>query len=292
MKDYILRWEEAGLSSAQVRAAWLMCDYVDTQRRVVDDAGIGIVGGDAHTQRSSGAVVRGLNQDAAMRMYDRFDLLSRRVTGCADLPAPGRPFGGRFELFLRSLPVRTAGLVPPDDQVEVLRYLHARFSTNPGGGPVDNFVRLLVTGGPGTGKSYLAFLIDYMCDICGFGVMVKTAYAGVAASHVGGQTLCSLFQIPFAEKLDEVNSRIPRQDQIRPLEPANLQVLRDMLHVDHICCLLIDEVSMITPYVIRVVDLRLRQATGRNIPFGGVCLLFVSCYVMDVCCIRALCKRF
>jgi hypothetical protein len=124
-----------------------------------------------------------------------------------------------------------------------------------------------------------------MCDACGFGVMVKAAYAGVAAAHVGGQTICSLFQIPFAEKLDEASSRIFRQDQIRPLEPANLQVLRDMLHIDQICCLLIDEVSMLTPYVIRVIDLRLRQATGRNIPFGGVCLLFVSHCIVGIICL-------
>lgn len=180
----------------------------------------------------------------------------------------------RDPCLLSTLPLETRGCMLGEDQRQVLQCLHRRFRQQGCGGPVADPTFLLVTGRPGTGKSFVISALRLMCEVCKFGTVVTTAYAGIAASHVSGQTICSLFQIPFPNKEDKDDpSHVSAS--IRSLDPLRLQLLRDSLDIDHLCCLVIDEASMVTPLLLWIIHTRLRQATGLDLPFGGTSIIMV-----------------
>lgn len=113
---------------------------------------------------------------------------------------------------------------------------------------------IFVTGRAGTGKStLLTHLIENTKK--SFAVCAPT---GVAALNVGGQTIHSLFGLPFD---------LPKnpEDLARHLGRRTREVLRaiDML--------VIDEVSMVSAELLDAMDVMLRVARGRTRgPFGGV----------------------
>lgn len=113
---------------------------------------------------------------------------------------------------------------------------------------------ILVGGFAGTGKSTL---IEYLRSQ--FKGLVVTAPTGVAALNVRGQTLHSLFYIP--PRLVDVNSFAPQADK-RPLRLIKI--------------LVIDEISMVRPDVLDVVDLVLRKAKENPSPFGGAQLVMIG----------------
>ena len=275
LKGYLLRWEEENLTSAQIRNAWKMCDYVHHQSHQIDDVSRLSCQNSAGS-RTTASLVTTLPDGAAEALTEQLTSGAHRVRGLPLTMTNQRVNNGSFGEFIRDF-ILEGGREPPRDQLAVLRFLHSRFVGNTGGGATAHPTCLLVTGGPGTGKSYLVQLIKRMCNICGFGALVSTAYSGVAASHIGGQTLCSLFQIPFAEKADDGEEDCRAcKIRIRPLSSARLQEFRDSICVDSMCCLLVDEMSMLTPQLISVIDSRLRQATSLDAPFGGVSILLVS----------------
>lgn len=113
---------------------------------------------------------------------------------------------------------------------------------------------MFITGKAGTGKSYL---LEFFIENTSKSVAVL-ASTGVAALNVGGQTIHSFFRLPPTVP-------IPEED----LKPAES---RKRLY----CCLdaiVIDEVSMISPELMNAIDQVLRNATGKDVPFGGKQLL-------------------
>lgn len=113
---------------------------------------------------------------------------------------------------------------------------------------------MFITGKAGTGKSYL---LEFFIQNTSKNVAVL-ASTGVAALNVGGQTIHSFFRLPPTVP-------IPEED-LKPSES------RKRLY----CCLdaiVIDEVSMISPELMNAIDQVLRNATDRDIPFGGKQLL-------------------
>lgn len=108
-----------------------------------------------------------------------------------------------------------------------------------------------ITGWAGTGKSTLLRYLQANSKK----KIVICAPTGVAALNVGGQTVHSLFRLPV-NALDVPNFRISTQ-------------LRQLLN--SIDMLIIDEVSMLTSYLLDAIDFRLRTARRKmEDAFGGV----------------------
>jgi hypothetical protein len=109
-----------------------------------------------------------------------------------------------------------------------------------------------ITGKAGTGKSVLLQYLKYKSKKR----LVVGAFTGVASLNVGGQTLNSLFQLPFGF-IDISNLTLHGRNRVATL----------MRHVDMI---VIDEVSMMRADMMGGIDVLLRLARKNNTPFGGV----------------------
>jgi len=109
---------------------------------------------------------------------------------------------------------------------------------------------VFVTGRAGTGKSTL---LRHLVDSTEKNLAV-CAPTGVAALHVGGQTIHSLFGLPIGVIADH------------PLRQS--EELKRLLGA--LDTLVIDEVSMVDADLLDAIDRSLRQARRRREPFGGV----------------------
>lgn len=115
---------------------------------------------------------------------------------------------------------------------------------------------LFLTGKAGTGKSTLIHWLLGQMDGCA--VVAPTA---VAAINIGGDTIHSFFGLP-PEHLDPDREYHP--DQRRRLVLENLKLL------------IVDEVSMVLPNLVDVIDRTLKSVRRNNSPFGNVPVLFVG----------------
>ena len=114
---------------------------------------------------------------------------------------------------------------------------------------------IFLTGPAGSGKTYVLnqFIRDARAD--GKSVAV-TASTGLAATHLGGNTIHSWSGIGIADELHKKHASDlskSRQDQI-----INADIL------------IIDEVSMLHDYRLDMVDQICREARGDSAPFGGL----------------------
>lgn len=110
---------------------------------------------------------------------------------------------------------------------------------------------MLITGGGGTGKSYLIKLIEKALTSQGKTYSV-TASTAIAALNIGGATAQSTFGINLMYKCTKPS--------------PNWQ--KDVV--------IIDECSMIPPELLVAMDKMAREARGSNDPFGGVQFIFVG----------------
>lgn len=119
---------------------------------------------------------------------------------------------------------------------------------------------MFITGKAGTGKSYLLnfFIRNSKKKV------VVVAPTGVAAINVGGQTIHSLFQLPFDPPFSEEDLTPSRskKELFRALD-----------------AIVIDEVSMVRADIMDAIDKILRNANDTNKPFGDKqMLLFGDLY--------------
>ena len=116
---------------------------------------------------------------------------------------------------------------------------------------------VFITGSAGTGKTYLLkSYIDYLNRHQIYPTVV--APTGIAASHLGGQTIHSFFALGIREELDEAYLDALTQKKYLQKRFASLKVL------------IIDEVSMVSPELFDAMDSVLRAFKGAHQPFGGV----------------------
>lgn len=116
---------------------------------------------------------------------------------------------------------------------------------------------VFLTGAAGAGKSWLLnHYIDYLrCHDVGVAV---TASTGVAATHLNGRTLHSWSGIGVRDSLTEA--------ELEKLA-ANKRIRRNYTSVK---VLIIDEVSMLHPHQLDMVDRIARAILGGAQPFGGL----------------------
>ena len=120
----------------------------------------------------------------------------------------------------------------------------------------------LVTGMPGTGKSFVIDQINILSDMFESGHVANMAYNGIAAVNISGGTLCSLLSISS-------------DGEMKDLTPEAIMDLRKDLHIESLCLVIIDEVSNIDATTMSIIDKRFRQLTGKyDQKFGGLGIIF------------------
>lgn len=116
---------------------------------------------------------------------------------------------------------------------------------------------VFITGEPGSGKTYainryVAYLRSH-CIECAI-----TASTGIAATHIGGMTIHSWSGIGIKNKLDRADLRaITTNEYIRK-------------RVEKAKVLIIDEISMLSPQTLDMVDAVCKSVKNNADPFGGL----------------------
>ena len=131
-------------------------------------------------------------------------------------------------------------------------------------------IRLFVTGGAGTGKTFTLNLVkELICRCYSYQTAVKVgAPTGVSARLVHGSTLHGLFKLPL---------QIGKLAQLPMLTGQYLTHMRRGWKKTKF--LIIDEISMVSYEVLMDIDARLRQIKNVQKPFGGINILFFG----DLC---------
>ena len=116
---------------------------------------------------------------------------------------------------------------------------------------------VFITGSAGTGKTYLLNLYNqYLKERRVYPTIV--APTGIAASHLGGQTIHSFFALGIRESIDEGYVEFLMEKKYLKSRFSKLKLL------------IIDEVSMVSLELFTSMDLVLRGFKGVDAPFGGV----------------------
>ena len=129
-----------------------------------------------------------------------------------------------------------------EEQLAVFRSLENRHAS------------FFITGKAGTGKSVLLrFFVEHTKK-----KVVVLAPTGIAAIHVGGQTIHSFFGMDAAvqDAKDPESVRSGMTDLRR----------RKLALLD---CIIIDEISMVRVDMMDMIDQKMRLARNQDIPFGG-----------------------
>ncbi len=122
---------------------------------------------------------------------------------------------------------------------------------------------VFLTGEPGAGKTYVINQYVSYLRTCGVEVAI-TASTGIAATHIGGMTIHSWSGISVREKLTPMDL-----DKISSSEYISKRVRRAKV-------LVIDEISMLGPNTIDMVDQVCREVKQKNEPFGGIQIVFIG----------------
>ena len=150
-------------------------------------------------------------------------------------------------------------------------FLHIRDGTNTHKSYVPP--TLLVTGNPGTGKSWLIHSIsDLATTVMDLDEPIKVSFMGIAAININGFTINSLFDIPVDLNLGLGDFRC-----VKPWDVDKLVGFKDKYNVTNISAIIIDEISMVKPWMLAYLDERMKEATQNyDKPFGGVALIMVG----------------
>ena len=122
---------------------------------------------------------------------------------------------------------------------------------------------VFLTGEPGSGKTHL--VNEYVSYLRSRGVEPSiTASTGIAATHIGGMTIHSWSGIGIKNKLDKYDL-----DRIASTKHVVKRIGRAKV-------LIIDEVSMLTPGTLSMVDAVCREIKQTEAPFGGMQAILVG----------------
>lgn len=122
---------------------------------------------------------------------------------------------------------------------------------------------VFLTGAPGSGKTHT--INEYVAYLRARGIEPAiTASTGIAATHIGGMTIHSWSGIGIKTKLDT--------NDIKKIA-SNKYIAK---RVRRAKVLMIDEVSMLSPETLSMVDVVCREINQSSEPFGGLQVVFVG----------------
>lgn len=132
-------------------------------------------------------------------------------------------------------------------------------------------VNIFLTGKAGTGKTtFLKYLKENPVKN-----MAVAAPTGVAAINAGGITLHSMFHLPFGPFIPA--NRVTTIGIDKKTLLSRLRYNSEKLNFfNSLELLVIDEASMVAAYTVDEIDLILRTVRHKQIPFGGVQVLFIG----------------
>ncbi|MBI5358627.1 AAA family ATPase [Candidatus Amesbacteria bacterium] len=120
---------------------------------------------------------------------------------------------------------------------------------------------VFLTGEPGSGKTYV--INQYVTYLRDRGIEPAiTASTGIAATHIGGITIHSWSGIGIKTMLNKHDLHKIATSQYIAKRVRRAKVL------------IIEEVSMLAPETLSMVDMVIRKITERQEPFGGVQVVF------------------
>ena len=131
---------------------------------------------------------------------------------------------------------------------------------------------LLITGSPGTGKSWLIRSITDLSELMELETPVKMAFMGIAAINIDGHTINSFLDVPL-----EMNKGVGTSKRIKPWDKNKLEAFKQRCDIENLSTIIIDEISMVKPWMLTYIDERLKEA--RQIydkPFGGVSIIVLG----------------
>ena len=144
---------------------------------------------------------------------------------------------------------------------------------------------VLVTGAPGTGKTFLINAIRSLGHHASTtGDVISTSYNGIAAIAAGGNTICGLAKPNFSKQDADP---VPAQNgnshtdelkvySIKDLSDKKLKEFMDDIRSETVVLLVIDEISTVPPLILYTLHRRCCQAKGNDLPFGGIPVLSVG----------------
>src|SRR3989344_4557294 len=122
---------------------------------------------------------------------------------------------------------------------------------------------VFLTGEPGSGKTYL--VNQYVAYLRSVGIEPAiTASTGMAATHIGGMTIHSWSGIGIKTKLDK--------HDLNKIS-ANSYIAK---RVRRAKVLIVEEVSMLLPETLSMVDAVCREIKQSPQPFGGIQVIFAG----------------
>ena len=130
-------------------------------------------------------------------------------------------------------------------------------------------LQILMTGDPGTGKSYVIDTIKELAHMMGVGHVQTAAFNGIAAVNIDGSTLCSLLGIGKVPPAETDFAKVKST-----LTASQLMSIREDLRSEELVLLIIDEVSTLDSVMIATIDSRLQNVMQNDKPFGGIAVLF------------------
>jgi len=169
---------------------------------------------------------------------------------------------------------------PNPDQQRVLNFIapqierYSLFNMDPKHSEPVTAMHLLVTGGPGTGKTFVYRKIAELMDTAGVSYLSAGALGSCAANMGNGsQTIHSLLDIAVPRRSSDAEKKKRGENLEQPqLNASQLTELRKRFK--GIQFLFLDEISTISAAMLATVDERMQQACENNLPFGGVVRLF------------------
>jgi len=116
---------------------------------------------------------------------------------------------------------------------------------------------VFLTGSAGTGKTYI--LNQYILYLKSRKIYPTiVAPTGIAASHLGGQTIHSFFSLGIRDEIDDSFVQNLLDKKYIQVKFAKLKVL------------IIDEISMVSPFLFTAMDTILKAFKKNDKPFGGI----------------------
>jgi hypothetical protein len=118
-------------------------------------------------------------------------------------------------------------------------------------------------GYPGVGKTTTMLTLSRMIDAVGAGVLLSTAFTGVAAALVNGVMFMRTWKI------------FPSKNRSK-LGPTEMSKMRHLVQASKLAVLVVDEFGTIPAFWVKLLELRLRELTGVDKPFGGILVVFTG----------------